>query len=67
MYLIYTDESGGKPMICRCYINTETGDVYRVDNTRLPVKVYKYIPDLKEWAIIKGITAKNLRKLLGYE
>lgn len=54
-------------MICRCYINTDTGDVYRVDNTRLPVKVYKYIPDLKEWAIIKGITAKNLRKLLGYE
>ena len=53
-------------MICRCFFNTETGDIYRIDNTVRPVKVYKYVPDLKEWAIIKGKPAKNLRIILGY-
>ena len=53
-------------MICRCFIDTETGSIYRVDNSKLPVKVYKYVPDLKEWVIIKGIIAKRLRAILGY-
>ena len=53
-------------MICRCFIDTETGSIYRLDNSKLPVKVYKYVPDLKEWVIIKGIIAKRLRAILGY-
>ena len=53
-------------MICRCFIDTKTGSIYRVDNSKLPVKVYKYVPDLKEWVIIKGIIAKRLRAILGY-
>lgn len=54
-------------MICRCFIDMDTGDVFRVDNTKYPVKVYKYVPDLKEWVIIKGIIAKRLRIQLGFQ
>lgn len=51
-------------MFCRCYICMSTGDVYRVDNSTKPYKLYKYCLDLHEWVRLKGLPAKQILQQL---